>query len=86
MQVDDGAPLERMLAPDEINEALSALHLRNVPVIEVGTDSEAEGMEPALQGSARASSSAARPRARAARRPPGCAAGSARHPPPCEPG
>ena len=49
MQVDDGAPLERMLAPDEINEALSALHLRNVPVIEVGTDSEAEGMEPDIE-------------------------------------
>ena len=37
MQVDDGAPLEVMLAPDEINEALNALHRRNVSLIEIDT-------------------------------------------------
>ena len=49
MQVDDGAPLEGMLAPDEINEALNALHLRNVPLIEVDTDNEAECIEPDIE-------------------------------------
>ena len=42
MQVDDGAP-------DEINEALNALHLRNVPLIEVDTDNEAECIEPDIE-------------------------------------
>ena len=49
MQVDDGAPLEGMLAPDEINEALNALHRRNVSLIEVDTDNEAEGIEPDIE-------------------------------------
>ena len=49
MQVDDGAPLEGMLAPDEINEALNALHRRNVSLIEVDTDNEAEGVEPDIE-------------------------------------
>ena len=49
MQVDDGAPLEGMLAPGEINEALNALHLRNVPLIEVDTDNEAECIEPDIE-------------------------------------
>ena len=44
MQVDD-----RMLAPDEINEALNALHRRNVSLIEVDTDTEAEGIEPDIE-------------------------------------
>ena len=49
MQVDDGAPLEVMLAPDEINEALNALHRRNVSLIEIDTDNEAEGVEPDIE-------------------------------------
>ena len=47
MQV--GAPLKGMLAPDEINEALNALHRRNVSLIEVDTDNEAEGIEPDIE-------------------------------------
>ena len=49
MQVDAGAPLEVMLAPDEINEALNALHRRNVSLIEIDTDNEAEGVEPDIE-------------------------------------
>ena len=37
-----------MLAP-EINEAFNALHLRNVPLIEVDTDNEAECIEPDIE-------------------------------------
>ena len=44
-----GAPLEVMLAPDEINEALNALHRRNVSLIEIDTDNEAEGVEPDIE-------------------------------------
>ena len=49
MQVDAGAPLEVMLAPDEINDALNALHRRNVSLIEIDTDNEAEGVEPDIE-------------------------------------
>ena len=49
MQVDAGAPLEVMLAPDEINDALRALHRRNVSLIEIDTDNEAEGVEPDIE-------------------------------------
>ena len=49
MQVDDGAPLEVMLAPDETNEALNALRRRNVSLIEIDTDHEAEGVEPDIE-------------------------------------
>ena len=47
--VDDGAPLKVMLAPDEINEALNALRRRNVSLIEIDTDTEAEGVEPDIE-------------------------------------
>ena len=38
-----------MLAPDEINEALNALRRRNVSLIEIDTDNEAEGVEPDIE-------------------------------------
>ena len=38
-----------MLAPDEINDALNALHRRNVSLIEIDTDNEAEGVEPDIE-------------------------------------
>ena len=49
MQVDVGAPLEVMLARDEINEALNALHRRTVSLIEIDMDNEAEGVEPDIE-------------------------------------
>ena len=49
MQVDAGAPLEVMLAPDEINEALNALRRRTVSLIEIDMDNEAEGVEPDIE-------------------------------------
>ena len=38
-------PTRKDVGADEINEALNALHLRNVPLIEVDTDNEAECIE-----------------------------------------